>query len=149
MKRPRIVTRILLVSIVALILKPAPVPGAAEGDGEAALPLVNDRCPVMSDEFTSPTQEITFHGVAVRFCCGMCKRRFEDDPAAFVARLPQLSPDVIATVMVESQNAQRTARAEAVVERWTRPLLLTVAGLLTAWLLVRLYRRRPAANASA
>ena len=44
-------------------------------------PLVNDRCPVMSDEFASPTQEITFHGAAVRFCCGKCKRRFEDEPA--------------------------------------------------------------------
>ena len=144
MKRLRYVGALLVMAVVAAA-------GASDDatDGESARPLVNDRCPVMSDEFASPTQEITFHGVSVRFCCGKCKRRFEDDPATFVARLPQLSPEVVEAVMVESQEAHRAAHAEALVDRWTRPLLLTAAGLLTGWLLVRLYRRRPPANASA
>ena len=59
------------------------------------------------------------------------------------------TPEMIEAVMVESQEAHRAAHAEALVDRWTRPLLLTAAGLLTGWLLVRLYRRRPPANASA
>ena len=125
-----------------VLLLVATLLAAGAAGGESARPLVNDRCPVMPDEFASPTQEITFHGAAVRFCCGKCKGRFEDDPASFVARLPQLSPEVVRAVFAESQTAHRAAHAEAVVDRWTRPALLTVAGLLTAWLVVRIHRKR-------
>ena len=135
----------MLMRVLALL---ATLLAAGSAGGEAPRPLVNDRCPVMPDEFASPTQEITFRGIAVRFCCGKCKRRFEDDPAAFVARLPQLAPEVVQAVMAESQDARRTARAEAAVDRWTRPALLTAAGAITAWLLVRIHRRRRAASAS-
>src|SRR5688572_27599771 len=126
----------MLVMLVATML------GVGAAGREATRPLVNDRCPVMTDEFTSPTQEITFHGAAVRFCCAKCKGRFEDDPASFVARVPQLSPEVVHTVLAESQDADRAAHAQAVVDRWTRPALLTAAGLLTVWLVVRIHRKR-------
>jgi hypothetical protein len=114
----------------------------ARAQSESPRPLVNDRCPVMNDEFASPAQEINFHGALVRFCCGKCKRRFQDDPVPFLAHLPQLSPETMQAIVAEAQGAARAAAVEDRVDRWTRPLLLTAAGLLAAWLVIRIARRR-------
>src|SRR5687768_14533284 len=53
--------------------------------------LVNDRCPVMTDEPATPRHETQFQGVWVRFCCDECKEKFAADPAQYLAHVPQLS----------------------------------------------------------
>src|SRR3712207_5808918 len=71
---------------------PAAPARAADAAAEPARRLVNDRCPVMTDEFTTPLHEITFRGVAVRFCCRECKERFLLNPDPYLANLPHVPP---------------------------------------------------------
>jgi YHS domain-containing protein len=96
----------------------------------------------MTDEFTSPLHAVTFHGVEVRFCCAECKDRFVDAPAQYVSRLPQFPPALAQQIIAESKNAQKPAKAGAMLDRWMQPVLLVVAGLLAAWLALRIVRRR-------
>ena len=77
----------------------------------------------------------------MRFCCGKCKRRFQDDPLPFLTHLPQLSPETIEAIVGESQGSARAARADAWADRWIRPLLLTAAGIVAAWLVIRIARK--------
>lgn len=121
---------------------------ATAGDvGEPSRRLVNDRCPVTTDEFASPLHEIQFKGVAVRFCCAKCQRRFQENPEAYLAHLPQLSPAAAQAAAAEVQgdalarHDARTAHAEGFVDRWFRPLLASLAVLIAGWLALRLARR--------
>ena len=114
-----------------------------DGGGSGAAPrLVNDRCPVMTEEFTSPLHELHAHGVTVRFCCAKCRRRFESDPMPYLARLPQLTPAAAQAFLGGSQADVRAQRANAWLDRWMRPALLVAASLLAAWLVARVARRR-------
>jgi YHS domain-containing protein len=152
---PRILATLLAAFASFADISPAAGQGAATGSSTPSNPstepaprLVNDHCPVMTEEFTSPLHEIQAHGVTVRFCCSKCRRRFESDPTPYLARLPQVTPAVARAFLVESDSAAgdlsraRAERADAWLDRWMRPLLLATAALLSAWLVLRIVRRR-------
>src|SRR4051812_47953639 len=85
---------------------------ASLGAGETTGPserLVNDRCPVMTDEFTSPLHELQTGGVTVRFCCDKCRARFEDDPAPYLSHLPQVTPAAAQLILAGNQANVRQA----------------------------------------
>src|SRR5918997_1037747 len=79
---------------------------AARAGGEVGQPprLVNDLCPVMTDEPASPQYEVQFRGAAVRFCCSDCRETFTEDPSRYVSRLPQLP---LATIQPASFDSQQ------------------------------------------
>src|ERR1700712_2047092 len=90
---------------------------------QAALPTVNDRCPVMKGEFATPLHEIQYGGVAVRFCCEECRDRFLSDPVPYLADLPQMPLATVHAIVAQSQERGRLARATGWADRWTRPVL--------------------------
>ena len=61
------------------------VVGGGEGDDKQP---INETCPV-SGEAVDPAQTVEHDGRVVAFCCGNCKAKFEADPSAFVAKLPE------------------------------------------------------------
>lgn len=114
-----------------LLASAGPARAQATSGDEPARRVVNDRCPVMTDEFASPLHEVEFHGSLVRFCCHECVDRFEADPVPFLKNVPHLPPEVV-----------RLAKGETRGNGWMRPVLLTVAVLLACWVAVRLLLRQ-------
>lgn len=115
--------------------------GANESPGPSTDRLVNDRCPVMTEEFTSPLHELETGGVTVRFCCDKCRARFEDDPAPYLSHLPQVTPAVAQAIVAGNRANVSQTNAKHWLDRWMRPIFLAVAGLLSAWLIARIARR--------
>ena len=64
------------------------VPAAVAQDAEA-----NSTCPVMKGEPIDPERFVVHEGKKVYFCCNKCQGRFENDPAAYLAMLPQFGGD--------------------------------------------------------
>jgi hypothetical protein len=104
--------------------------------------LVNDRCPVMIEEFASPLHEVQFEGVAVRFCCRKCRDEFDADPTPYVSRLPQLPPETVQALVAGGQEQAKADRAAQWVNRWSDPILLALATAVAVWLVIRIVRRR-------
>lgn len=135
---PPSLTRVLpgsaLATLLLFLLAAAPCAAGQPPSAARDVParrVVNDRCPVMTDDFASPLHEVEYRGSAVRFCCRECVDRFEADPVPFLKNLRHLPPEVVQAAIAESQDP-----------RWTRPMLLGSATLLAVWVAVRLWRRR-------
>jgi len=62
---------------------PPPEPAGAE-----AAPI-NALCPVTTDEVVDPRFTAIFKGQTIGLCCKKCLRKFNEDPEAYVANLPQ------------------------------------------------------------
>lgn len=112
----------------------------------AARPLANDRCPVMRDEFATPTHEAQFHGKVVRFCCDDCRERFAEDPGPYLPRLPQFTSAEVNGIVSGWHDAGRLMRADTWADRWSQPLFLSAAAAIAVWLAVRVTRRLRAAT---
>jgi hypothetical protein len=128
--------------LVAAVAFPATA-GAA--DLPASRPLVNERCPVTIEEFSTPSHEVRWNDYSVRFCCEKCQARFERNPALYVANLPQVPPEVVEqTILAVHGGGGDPERAHQVansIERWTRPVMIALAGVILLWLMVRIGRR--------
>lgn len=61
--------------------------------------ITNQTCPVLTDEAVDPAIWVDYQGKRVYFCCNKCKRRFEQDPQAYLTNLPQF-----ASAAAASQN---------------------------------------------
>ena len=127
--------------LVTLIMTAGVASSAAGSPAPSSRPLVNERCPVTIEEFATPSHEVRWEGYSVRFCCEKCERRFESDPASYVTNLPQLPPELVEKTILDAQGDSRQAQAASRIERWTRPVLLTLAGLILLWLVARVSRR--------
>lgn len=116
-----------------------PAPGEP-GAGESARRMVNDRCPVMTDDFASPLHEVEYRGSVVRFCCRECVEQFEANPVPFLANVSHLPPEVAKAAIAEARGDPG----------WVGPALLAVTGLLAVWLAARAARgwrlRHPAST---
>jgi cytochrome c-type biogenesis protein CcmH/NrfF len=123
-----------------LLLATATSPTTA-ADLLASRPLVNERCPVTIEEFATPSHEVRWNDYSVRFCCEKCQGRFERDPASYVANLPQVPPDVVERTILDAHGEPPHARMANSIERWMRPVLLTLAGVILLWLVIRVARR--------
>jgi hypothetical protein len=129
--------------VAPVLLATAKLPAiAAAADLPASRPLVNERCPVTVEEFATPSHEIRWGDYSIRFCCEKCEGRFQADPASYVANLPQLPPEVVERTILDSRGDAWHTQAAAQVERWTQAGLLALAGLIGAWLVVRIVRRQ-------
>jgi len=51
----------------------------------------NAICPVMEGNPVDPNIFVEYEGKRVYFCCNRCKALFSEDPAAYLARLPQFA----------------------------------------------------------
>ena len=58
---------------------------------EASETLVNEYCPVTTDEKVDPTIFVEYQSQRVLFCCQRCKKKFLENPAAYIGNLPQFS----------------------------------------------------------
>jgi YHS domain-containing protein len=103
--------------------------------------LVNDLCPVNTDEFASPTHEIQFHGVCVRFCCEQCEDKFRAKPAAYLSNLPQLSTAGVQTILDELHPPGRDDQPAGILADRTALAMLATAAVLAGWVVVRIARR--------
>ena len=138
-----------LLSMLAALSITATITEAAGAGGEPERRLVNDRCPVMEDEPASPVYEVQFRGVAVRFCCSDCQEKFAAKPTSYLSHLPQLSADTLQPAAFDAQQHARAEWAASRVDRWRRPVLLAVAGLIAGLLVLRIVRRNRLAHANA
>lgn len=57
---------------------------------EHATGPINAMCPVTTDEEVDPAFTIEYEGQTIGFCCKKCRRRFDEDPQAYLAELPML-----------------------------------------------------------
>ena len=138
-----------LLPLLSVALSVAAAAEAPKANPELGRRLVNDRCPVMVDEPASPTYEVPFNGVAVRFCCSDCQETFTEDPSAYVSRLPQLPLATLHATSFEHQQHARAERAADWLDRWTRPVSLLLAALISGLLARRILRRTRLAHANA
>ena len=51
---------------------------------------INAMCPVTTDEEIDPAFTIEYEGQTIGFCCKKCRRKFDEDPQAYLAELPML-----------------------------------------------------------
>ncbi len=121
----------LFVFLVAAASPARPAPASVPDEPDRR--IVNDRCPVMTDEFASPLHEVDFRGSTVRFCCRDCVERFEADSLPFLKNIPHLPPEVVQAATADAHN-----------KGWTRPVFLSLAALLAVWVAarIRFLRRR-------
>lgn len=129
------------VFLAALVVGLSGLSGNVAAEDGAPHRVVNDRCPVMADEFASPLHEIPFAGVTVRFCCDKCRNQFVAEPLQYVSRLPQLPPEMVQAMISGGQDQGQSARAARWVDRWVGPLFLGMVTLLAGWLIFRIARR--------
>lgn len=73
----------------------------AAQEGDAAPPRgVNDTCPVMEGEPVGDKPVvIEYQGKLINLCCKKCKRLFFEEPAKYLALLPQFAAPVIVPVV--------------------------------------------------
>jgi hypothetical protein len=137
--------------LAPFITAPAAETAALAASTPASRPLVNERCPVTTDEFATPSHEIRWGEYSVRFCCEKCERRFQADPASYISNLPQLPPEVIEKAILDFRGDPRHSQAAVLVDRWMRPVMLMVVAVIGAWLSHRIIRRwrGPRSRASA
>lgn len=64
----------------------SPAPAGAEGAP------INAFCLVTTDEPVKARLHAVYQGHVIGFCCKKCRRKFEEDPEAYVANLPMLQP---------------------------------------------------------
>jgi uncharacterized membrane protein/YHS domain-containing protein len=57
--------------------------------GSVRAKLVNQYCPVISEEKADPGITIDYRGQTIAFCCDRCLARFNADPGKYLANLPQ------------------------------------------------------------
>jgi len=58
---------------------------------ESAPATVQTTCPVMTGNAIDPNISTVYEGKRVYFCCTRCKAAFEEEPAKYLARLPQFT----------------------------------------------------------
>jgi uncharacterized membrane protein/YHS domain-containing protein len=67
-----------------------------ESAGEEGQPA-NAMCPVTTDEEIDPNFSAVYEGREIFFCCKKCRTKFEADPEAYVANLPDIVPVALQT----------------------------------------------------
>lgn len=63
--------------------------GVAVADTPAK--VSNEMCPVLTDQHIDPAIFTDYEGQRVYFCCQRCKKKFTENPAAYIANLPQFA----------------------------------------------------------
>ena len=124
---------VILAGITPSLATSAPGGADAFTDGGERR-LLNEHCPIMTEEFASPTQEVRYRGSVVRFCCRDCLEQFEDDPAPYLKNLPQLPPEVVGLAAV-GPGADPGGDL-------SQPLMLGAAAGIAGWLMLRRLARR-------
>lgn len=85
---------VILVAVAAVILFVWLGDAAGQtvtAPGGQATAVTNPMCPVLTDEAIDPEQWVEYEGQRVYFCCPKCKRKFQRDPEAYLANLPQFT----------------------------------------------------------
>ncbi len=59
--------------------------------------VLNEWCPVMTDEKIDPAITIEYRGKTVALCCDTCVKKFRANPAKYESRLPQFKEAASAT----------------------------------------------------
>ncbi len=57
----------------------------------ASQPVINEWCPVMTEEKADPGITTEYKGKTIAFCCDRCLAKFQVDPEKYVGRLPQFA----------------------------------------------------------
>lgn len=57
----------------------------------ASQPVINEWCPVMTEEKADPGITTEYNGKTIAFCCDRCLAKFQVDPEKYVGRLPQFA----------------------------------------------------------
>ncbi len=81
--------------------------GGAEKKGTPGLP--NPLCPVLGEP-SDPDIKVEHQGKTVHFCCTKCRRKFQQQPSLYLAKLPQF---ISATPARSAENAEGRENAEA------------------------------------
>jgi hypothetical protein len=110
--------------------------------------VVNDICPVTTEEQATALHEVVFRGVPVRFCCTRCKNKFLLDPQPYLKHLPHVPPADAPHVAAKTSTwtfSQVSQRLQEMSEAW-RPYLIAAVAAAVLYLFavarVRRMRRR-------
>lgn len=95
----------LLIGVMVLALSGGFAAAAAPG---GAPNLSNTMCPVERDEAVETEVWVDYEGQRVYLCCKRCRKKFIEDPSAYVANLPQFA----AAVAVEPGEQDGHAHSE-------------------------------------
>jgi len=66
--------------------------------------IINQTCPVSPDEDVDPRFTAEYKGQTIGLCCRKCRRKFEKDPEAYVANLPQFRKIAAVQIAKGSDN---------------------------------------------
>jgi uncharacterized membrane protein len=75
--------------------------------------VTNQTCPVLTDEAIDPDIWVEYQGERVYFCCNKCKRKFEQQPQAYLANLPQFADPVEAAPRSAGQVNEHAGHSHA------------------------------------
>lgn len=69
--------------------------GMEPSGSTVALPAdaANTLCPVMAGKPAKAQFHVEYEGKTYYFCCGMCPKKFQADPAKYIAKISELEPD--------------------------------------------------------
>lgn len=76
-----------LIAVAGLLMCGA---AAADSPGKVS----NEMCPVLTDQHIDPEIFTDYEGQRVYFCCPRCKKKFIENPAAYMGNLPQFASNV-------------------------------------------------------
>lgn len=109
-KKGRLLLIVIAVTVIGAVLlvwlNDANGQTAADGGAKA---ITNPICPVLADEAVDPDIWIEYGGKRVYFCCNKCKRRFEQEPQAYLANLPQFT---VSTEAIQNASGHEDVHAE-------------------------------------
>lgn len=90
-KRRRIIFLMSLAVVTGTMLDQPLQAQQSQGNTSANMQLTNKTCPVTTGEAVDPEQWVDYQDQRIYFCCGTCKRKFERNPQAYLANLPQVA----------------------------------------------------------
>ena len=79
-------------TIIAMVVAAACVAGTARALQEDDRAPVNKTCPVLKGKPVKEAFMSVYEGRPIAFCCGKCKKIWDEDPSEYAANLPPVEP---------------------------------------------------------
>jgi YHS domain-containing protein len=131
----RVTTLAAFVAALALSLGAAILPAGAACAGEdAAAGVTNKFCPIMgADSPVDPKVRVEHDGQFVYFCCAGCKKKFEANPAAAIAKMSAEEQAAIKVNDVCPTTGEKVENRDVKVEHNGRNVYFCCAGCKTPY----------------
>ncbi len=68
-------------------------------------PVLNEWCPVLTDQKADPSITTTYRGQTIAFCCDRCLAKFKADPEKYLEHLPQFARSEVSQIDGKQSSA--------------------------------------------